>query len=137
MKSAIVFLFIVILYSVSAAQIEKTEKPMSSNRYIDLNKVHIERNTVAYVPVAHGIVPWWTEAYSKQEKGDVFIPQDDWFSARVEVIGDEFAIFVNDHFVFEKKLAYYLKYGRPGLFVGTATDVAFRRIRIEDIHKEK
>ncbi len=24
-------------------------------------------NTVAYVPVAHNIVPWWTEAYEKQE----------------------------------------------------------------------
>jgi hypothetical protein len=23
-------------------------------------------NSVAYVPVAHGIVPWWTEAYANQ-----------------------------------------------------------------------
>ena len=94
-----------------------------------------EANTVAHVTVAHGVVPWWTEAYAKQEKGNVFIPQNDWFTARVEVIGDEFSIFVNNQFVFKKKLAYYLKSGYPGLFVGTATDVVFRRIHIEDIHK--
>ena len=47
-----------------------------------------EANTVAYIPVAHGVVPWWTEAYSKQEKGDIPIPKDDWFTARIEVKGD-------------------------------------------------
>ena len=90
-------------------------------------------NTVAYVPVAHGIVPWWTEAYAHQEKGDVLIPRDDWFTVRVDVVGDAFSVYVNDRFVFKKKLTYYLKSGRPGLYVGTATDAAFRRIRIEDI----
>lgn len=91
-----------------------------------------EANTVAYIPVAHGVVPWWTEAYSKQEKGDIPIPKDDWFTARIEVKGDEFSIYVDNTFVFKKKMAYYLKYGRPGLFVGTATDAVFRRIKIED-----
>ena len=93
-----------------------------------------ERNTVAYVPVAHGVVPWWTEAYSKQEKGNISIPKNEWFTTRVDVIGDTFSIFVDDQFVFEKKLAYYLTSGRPGFFVGTATDAAFRRIKIEDVH---
>jgi hypothetical protein len=94
-------------------------------------------NTVAYVPVAHGICPWWTEAYSQQEKGNITIPQCDWFTARVDVQGDEFSVYVNGQFVFRKKLTYYLQYGRPGIFVGTATDAAFRRIRIEDIKKEE
>ena len=93
-----------------------------------------ETNTVAYLPVAHGIIPWWTEAYSNQKKGNIRIPQKDWFTARIDVKGDEFTVYLNDQLVFNKKITYYLKSGRPGLFVGTATDVAFRRIRIEDIN---
>lgn len=92
-------------------------------------------NTVAYVPVAHNVVPWWTEAYKRQEKGSIHIPEDDWFNARVDVIGDEFSIYVNDQFIFKKKLTYYLTSGIPGLFVGTATNAAFRRIKIEEIKK--
>ena len=92
-----------------------------------------ESNTVAYVPVAHGVCPWWTEAYNKQEKGQIALPKDDWFRTRIDVIGDEFSVYVNDQFVFKKKLSYYLTTGKPGLFVGTATDVAFRRLTIENI----
>jgi len=90
-------------------------------------------NTVAYVPVAHGVVPWWTEAYASQKKGDPHIPINSWFQARVDVMGDEFTVYVEDRSVFTKKITYYLKEGRPGFFVGTATDAAFRRIVIEDL----
>jgi len=90
-------------------------------------------NTIAYVPVAHGVVPWWAEAYEKQEKGDYELPVNEWFTTRVDVMGDECSLFVNDQFIFKKKLTYYLTSGTPGLYVGTATDVAFRRIEIEDI----
>ncbi|MBI2850371.1 MAG: hypothetical protein HYX80_04940 [Chloroflexi bacterium] len=90
-------------------------------------------STAAYVPVAHGIVPWWTEAYTTQKKGGPAIPADAWIQARVDVVGDEFTVYVADKLVFTKKLTYYFKDGRPGLFVGTATDAAFRRIVIEDL----
>ena len=90
-------------------------------------------STVAYVPVAHGIVPWWTEAYTNQKKGNPHIPTDSWFRTCVDVSGDEFAVYVDTQFVFTKKITYYLSRGRPGLFVGTATDAAFRRIVIEDL----
>ena len=90
-------------------------------------------STAAYVPVAHGIVPWWTEAYSTQKKGGAPIPADGWFRTRVDVVGDEFTVFVEDQLVFTKKITYYLTKGRPGFFVGTATDAAFRRIVIEDL----
>ena len=93
--------------------------------------------TVAYVPVAHGIVPWWTEAYDTQRKGGRALPRDDWFMARVDVIGDEVSVFVDDELVFTKKLTYYLSEGRPGFFVGTATDVAFRRLDIQDLPESK
>lgn len=89
--------------------------------------------TVAYVPVAHGIVPWWTEAYETQEKGTIPLPRADWFKARADVKGDSFSIFVNDEFVFEKKFTYYLETGRPGFFVGTATDAAFRRVAVRPL----
>lgn len=95
-----------------------------------------ESNTVAYVPVAHGVVPWWTEAYTKQEKGNIALPKNDWFTARVDVKGDEFSVYINNQFIFKKKMSYYLTLGKPGLYVGTATDVAFRRIKIDKIEKE-
>jgi len=90
-------------------------------------------NTAAYVPAAHGIVPWWTEAYSNQKKGNPHIPTDAWFRTSLEVAGDEFTLFVDDQLVFTKKITYYISEGRPGFFVGTATDAAFRRIVIEDL----
>ena len=89
--------------------------------------------SVAYLSVAHGIVPWWTEAYSTQQKGTPRIPSDDWFRARVEVFGDEFSLYVENELVFTKKLTYYLSEGYPGLYVGTATDAMFRRIEIDDL----
>ena len=93
-------------------------------------------SSVAYVPVAHGIVPWWTEAYSTQKKGSVPVPKNKWFRARVDVIGDELSAYLGDNFIFKKKLTYYLKEGRPGFFVGTATDVVFRRIKIKVFKKK-
>jgi hypothetical protein len=90
-------------------------------------------NTVAYVPVAHGIVPWWTEAYAGQKKGNAHIPTNAWFHARLDVIDDEFTVYVEDRLVFTKKITYYLTKGRPGFYVGTATDAAFRRVIIEDV----
>lgn len=89
--------------------------------------------TVAYVPVAHGIVPWWSEGYETQEKGTVPIPRDNWFKARADVQKGRFSIYVNDQFVFEKRLTYYLESGRPGFFVGTATDAKFRRVQVRNL----
>jgi len=89
--------------------------------------------TAAYLAVAHGVVPWWTEAYATQEKGGPCIPPNTWFGARVDVVGDEFTLQVEGQIVFAKKLTYYLSEGRPGLYVGTTTDAAFRRVVIEDL----
>ncbi len=89
--------------------------------------------TVAYVPVAHGIVPWWTEAYASQKKGTVAIPSNTWFRTLVDVIDDEFTLHIEDQVVFTKKLTYYLSAGRPGFYVGTATDAMFRRVILEDL----
>lgn len=89
--------------------------------------------TAAYVPVAHGIVPWWTEAYANQKKGTIHIPTSSWFRARVDVVGDEFTLRLEDQVVFTKKLTYYLSTGRPGFYVGTATDTMFKRVILQDL----
>ncbi len=57
----------------------------------------------------------------------------DWFEAEIIVNEDEFSVYVNGAFIFKKKLTYYLRSGRPGLFIGTATDVMFRKIQIKDL----
>jgi len=61
------------------------------------------------------------------------LPRNDWFTAKIQVRGDECEVWVNNQFVFKKKLTYYLTKGRAGLFVGTATNVQFRNIKIENI----
>lgn len=85
---------------------------------------------VAYLSVAHGVVPWWTEAYQNQVKGRINIPMGDWFRARVDVMEDGFTLEVEGVEIFEKKLTYYLSAGYQGFYVGTATDAAFRRVRL-------
>jgi hypothetical protein len=93
-------------------------------------------STVAYLAVAHGVCPWWTEAYATQQKAGPEIPDNEWFRARIDVLGDELAVYVDDDLVFKKKLTYYLGEGRPGFFVGTGTDAAFRRVAIKDLPDE-
>lgn len=89
--------------------------------------------TAAYLPVAHGVVPWWTEAYATQQRAGPRIPLDRWFQASVDVEGEQFSLHVEGQPVFRKKLTYYLVEGRPGFYVGTCTDAAFRRVTIADL----
>jgi len=86
--------------------------------------------SVAYVPVAHGMVPWWTEAYATQRKGDFHVPKDRWFGVRAEVAGKLARIYADGGLVLEKTLTYYLGPGRAGFYVGTLTDAAFRNARV-------
>lgn len=88
---------------------------------------------VAYLSVAHGLVPWWTEAYACQEKGACEIHSNEWFRSHVEVMEDKFSLYVEGGKVLTKKLTYYLSEGYPGFYVGTATDAAFRRVKIEKL----
>jgi hypothetical protein len=90
--------------------------------------------TVAYISVAHGVVPWWSEAYACQQKGGPQISFEEWFKARVDVIDDELSIYVDEEHIFTKKLTYYLDEGQPGFYVGTATDAAFRRVVFKEIN---
>ena len=87
---------------------------------------------VAYIPVAHGIVPWWTEAYATQYKGQVELPEKDWFLVQLDVIGDEFTLYIDNEKIMQKRFTYYLKNGRPGFYIGTATNAAFRLVKLEE-----
>lgn len=93
----------------------------------------MKKDNVAYIPFAHGIAPYWAEGYINSEKGTVKIPLNNWFKAEAVVKGKNISIYVNDELVLNKKASYYLTSGHAGLFVGTATDAAFRRISIRKI----
>jgi hypothetical protein len=92
-----------------------------------------DKNNVAYIPIAHGVGPYWAEGYMKSEKGTVKLPKNDWFKAKAIVKGKDISIYVNDELVLKKKASYYLTAGFAGFFVGTATDAAFRKVKIEKI----
>ena len=93
----------------------------------------VDENNVAYLPIAHGIGPYWAEGYLKSEKGTAKLQKNDWFEAKAIVKGKDISIYVNDELVLEKKASYYLTSGYAGFFVGTATDAAFRNVKIEKI----
>jgi hypothetical protein len=93
----------------------------------------VDENNVAYIPIAHGIGPYWAEGYIKSEKGTAKLPEDDWFEAKAVVKGKVISIYVNNELVLEKMASYYLTSGYAGFFVGTATDAAFRNVKIEKI----
>lgn len=94
----------------------------------------VDKNNVAYIPIAHGIGPYWAEGYIKSEKGTVKLPKNDWFEAKAVVKGKVISIYVNNELVLEKKASYYLTSGYAGFFVGTSTDAAFRNVKIEKIN---
>jgi hypothetical protein len=85
----------------------------------------------AYVPVAHGLQPVWTEAYHAQEFGRCAIPFDTWFRVRAEVRGREAVLYVDGREAMRRTLTYYLWRGRPGLHVGTCTDALYRNVTVE------
>jgi len=91
--------------------------------------------SAAYLSVAHGIVPWWTEAYNTQEKlGPGFQPGE-WFEVEISVVGDEFTLFMKGERIYRKKLTYYLSEGYPGFYVGTATDASFRNLELVEFNQ--
>jgi hypothetical protein len=85
----------------------------------------------AYVPVAHGLQPVWTDAYHEQTFCDCVVPFDDWFHVRVEVRGREARLLVDGAEAMRRTLTYYLWSGRPGLYVGTGTDALFRNVNVD------
>ncbi len=86
---------------------------------------------VAHITVAHGIVPWWSEAYKISKKATIAINEQDWNLIQIQMAEDEFTVTVNQKNAFTKKYAYYLKEGKVGVFVGTGTDATFRNFHLK------
>jgi hypothetical protein len=84
----------------------------------------------AYVPIAHGLQPVWTQAYHDQPFGRCTVPFGEWFRVRAEVRGREARLLVNGDEAMTRTLTYYLWDGRPGLYVGTCTDALFRDVSV-------
>ena len=85
----------------------------------------------AYIPIAHGLQPVWTDAYHTQEFGRCTVPFDAWFRVRAEVRAREATVYVDGQEAMRRTLTYYLWQGRPGLYVGTCTDALFRNVTVE------
>ena len=89
-----------------------------------------EGRGAAYVPIAHGLQPVWTEAYHTQEFGRCSVPFDAWFHVRAEVRGREATLYLDGQEAMRRTLTYYLWRGWPGLDVGTCTDALFRNVTV-------
>ena len=90
-------------------------------------------NNVVYLPVAHGIVPWWADAYVNNPRGSAPYSRDEWLPVSVRVHGLEASIRVGNRPepILTVRLTYFLEGGRVGLYCGTQTSARFRRMRIE------
>ena len=88
---------------------------------------------LAYVPIAHGLQPVWTDAYRTQQFGPAVVPFGQWIRVRAEVRAREATIWVGGDHVMTKTLTYYIRKGRPALYAGTLTDALFRRIVVEPL----
>ncbi|HLC30720.1 MAG TPA: hypothetical protein VJM51_08065 [Dehalococcoidia bacterium] len=92
-------------------------------------------NSLAYLSVAHGVVPWWTHAYEHGPRGSVPFIRDRWLPVQFEVRGDSAFIAVGSppKTVLSVKLTYYLEAGCVGVYCGTRTNGKFRRMRVEHL----
>lgn len=90
------------------------------------------RNSLAYLSVAHGVVPWWTHAYEHGPRGSVLFHPDTWLPAQFQVRGDSASVAVGSPLktVLSVKLTYYLQAGCVGVYCGTRTNGKFRRMQV-------
>ncbi|MBI4571424.1 MAG: hypothetical protein HY723_05695 [Chloroflexi bacterium] len=91
------------------------------------------KNNVVYLPVAHGLVPWWADAYVNNQRGSVPFGRGEWLPVSVRVRGLEASVRVRHQPdpVLTVRLSYGIECGRVGLYCGTRTSAKFRRMRIE------
>ncbi len=88
---------------------------------------------VAYLSVAHGIVPWWTDSYVSIPRGRAPYSPGEWLPISVRVEGLQASVRVRNEPdpVLTVRLSYYLDGGCVGVYCGTETSAKFRRMRID------
>lgn len=94
----------------------------------------LESNAV-YLSVAHGLVPWWADAYANNPRGSIPFRRGEWLRLRVRVEGLGAYLFVGDATepALSMRLTYYLQSGAVGLYCGTETSAKFRRFAIRHL----
>ena len=97
---------------------------------------HVEDDTagnVAYLPVAHNVVPWWNDSYVDIPRGAARYEPGEWLPVSVRVQGIEASVRVRNDTepILSVRLSYYLDGGRVGVYCGTQTAAQFRRMRVD------
>ena len=92
-------------------------------------------DNVVGLSVAHGLVPWWTDAYVNNPRGSAPYGRGEWLPVNVRVQGLEASVRVRDTSdpVLTIRLTYYLDGGCIGVYCGTQTSAKFRRFRIQHL----
>lgn len=91
------------------------------------------RNSLAYLSVAHGVVPWWTHAYEHGPRGSVSFVPGRWLPVRFEVRDDLASVWAGTPMtpILSARLTYYLERGCVGVYCGTRTNAKFRRMQVK------
>ncbi len=88
---------------------------------------------VAYLSVAHNMVPWWTDAYVSIPRGQARYSPGEWLpiSVRVEGLQASVRVWNRPEPILTVRLTYYLDGGRVGVYCGSQTSAKFRRMRVD------
>lgn len=90
-------------------------------------------DNVAYLSVAHNVVPWWTNGYVSIPRGRVQYSPGEWLPVSVRVEGLQVSVRVRNRPdpILAVRLTYYLDGGCVGVYCGTRTSAKFRRMRVD------
>jgi hypothetical protein len=88
---------------------------------------------VAYLSVAHNVVPWWSNAYVSIPRGRARYSPGEWLPVSVRVEGLQASVRVGNQPdpILSVRLTYYLDGGRVGVYCGSQTSAKFRRMRVD------
>jgi hypothetical protein len=88
---------------------------------------------VAYLSVAHNMVPWWSNGYVSIPKGRARYSTGEWLPISVRVEGLQASVRVRNHPepILSVRLTYYLDGGRVGVYCGSQTSAKFRGMGVD------
>lgn len=97
---------------------------------------HVEdeaAGNVAYLSVAHNVVPWWNDSYVNIPRGVAAYTPGEWLPISVRVQGIEASVRVRNDAepILSVRLSYHIDGGRVGVYCGTQTAAEFRRMRVD------
>jgi hypothetical protein len=90
---------------------------------------------VVYLSVAHGLVPWWTDAYVAIPRGNAPYTYGEWLPISIRIRGLEASVHVRGQPdpILTVRLTYYINGGCVGVYCGTQTSAKFRRMKVEPL----